>query len=122
MSARYEVTLGPAAERVVLSLHPRSRRALADALRRDLLNGPHADQAVELKFDSTDYFDPDIPSEATYTAIPISFDGYVAVHRPMTEMELKRLRHELGQSVESLGFYVVDLLAPESGFIRPRFL
>jgi hypothetical protein len=117
----YEVTLGPAAIRVVLGL--RDRKELADALRTELVNGPNADKELSFDSDGNAQTDPDMPSGLAYTATPLSFDGYTALHRPMTPAELARLRREQGRPVADRGFYVLDILSAESGFTRgPRLL
>ena len=87
MSTKYEVVLGPAAIRTVLGLPDPERKELADALRTELLDGPNADE--EARFDG--------PDNVVYRGTPLSFDAYVALHRPMTKEELKRLRREQGR-------------------------
>lgn len=113
--AGYEVVLGPAAKRAVLSLRiEKDQEGLADALRQELHDGPNADK--EYRFDSIG------DDGRIYTATPLSFDGYTAVHRRMDPAELKRLRRELNHPV-SQGFYVLDILPAESGVNRrPRFM
>jgi hypothetical protein len=122
----YEVILGPAAIRIVLGLRdPDDRKELAYALRTELTGGPNADK--ELRFDSDgnapDYVVPGLPSGHVYTAIPLSFNGYTALYRRLTEGELRRLRREQGRPVSRFGgFYVFDLLSAGSAFGRPRTL
>jgi hypothetical protein len=116
----YEVTLGPAAIRVILGL--RDRKELADALRTELLDGPNASKELRFDLDAIAQADPHAPSRV-YTATPLCFDGYTALHRPMTRGELSRLGREQGRQVADRGFYVLDILSAESGFTRgPRRL
>ena len=115
----YEVTLGPAAIRVVLGL--KDRKELADALRTELVNGPNADKEVRFDSDFNAQTNPRVLSGVVYTATPLSFDAYTALHRPMTPAELARLSREQGRPVADRGFYVLDILSAESGFAsRPR--
>jgi hypothetical protein len=108
----YEVVLGPAAKRAVLGLQTeKDREGLADALRQELAAGPNADK--EYQFDSV------CDEGRIYTATPLSFNGFTSVHRAMAPAELRRLRRELGHPV-SRGFYVLDILPPESGVNRRR--
>jgi hypothetical protein len=53
-----------------------------------------------------------------YTASPLSFDGYTAIHRRLTKEELKRLRHDKRPSTAEQGVYVIDILPAESAFSR----
>ena len=63
------------------------------------------------------------PDDGVYTATPLSFGGYVAVHRPMTKEELERLRQEQGRKVAGRGFHVLDILHPGTAFTRgPRLV
>lgn len=104
----YEVTLGPAAKRAVLGLRTESdANGLADALRQELADGPNADKQYEFNV-----------ADKTYTATPLSFDGYTAVHRPMARGELRRLGREERRRVADRGFYVLDILRAESGYLR----
>jgi hypothetical protein len=123
MSTKYEVVLGPAAIRTVLSLPEPERKELADALRTELLNGPNAGKVA--------WFDADMrvcdgtcgPGDVVYTGTPLSFGAYVALHRSMTAEELKRLRREQGRRVAGQGFYVLDILHPAAAFMRrPRLV
>jgi hypothetical protein len=121
MNSTYEVILGPAAIQVFRALRTAAeRRKLAAALRQELLNGPNA--RTEIRFDPDGKpraeADPDVPGEVVYTASPLSFRAYTAVHRPMTEAELVRLSREQRREVASLGFHVLDILRPELGFTR----
>ncbi len=111
--AAYEVVLGPAARRAVLSLRTDKDKAeLADSLRQELYRGPNASK--EYRFDSA------LEGGKEYTATPLSFDGYTTVHRRLTAAELRRLRREQGHPVARIGFYVLDILPPESGVNRRR--
>lgn len=108
----YEVVLGPAAMRAILGVrNSEGRDQIADALRKELLNGPNADK--EYRFDSDGSGVPstgrDAPS-VVYTATPLTFNAYVAIHRPMTGQELSLLRRERGDPVTNHGFYVLDIL------------
>jgi hypothetical protein len=120
----YEVVLAPAAIRVVLSLpDPGNRRRLADALRAELIDGPNAHN--EFRFDDASYSDRGSgPGQVIYTATPLSFAGYTAVHRRLTREEQDRLRQELDRSTAALGVYVFDILRAESAFTRtvPRLV
>jgi hypothetical protein len=118
----YEVILGPAANRTVLGMRDSNdRKELADALRLELVGGPNAGK--EYRFDSAGNarpgVDPGRPAGGIYTATPLSFGGYTAVHRPMTSGELKRLRQEQHhRPAARQGFYVLDIVSPESAFAR----
>jgi hypothetical protein len=119
VNAVYEVTLGPVAVRTFLSLGARAR-LLAEALLTELANGPNADKEVELKFDPDGNCEfltsPAAHVGDTYTATPLSFDAYTALHRQMDQYELWRLAREQGRPVADRGFYVLDILPPESGY------
>jgi hypothetical protein len=115
----YEITLGPPAIRTVVSLPaPADRKELAAALRTELIDGPNAHN--ELRFDEALRVYPDRgagPGKAVYTATPLSFAGYTAVHRRLAREELRRLR-EQGRPTASQGVYVIDILPAESAFTR----
>lgn len=120
MNGSYEVVLGPAAKRAVLGMRlAKDRDRLADALRVELADGPNAGK--EYQFDcndsSRDYADRGASAHTAYTAIPLSFDGYIAIHRPVSKEELQRLRREQGSAARR-GFYVLDILPVDSGFTR----
>lgn len=117
----YEVVLGPPAERVVKALDDHSRKKLADVLCTELAEGPNCDK--ELRFDTNaQLWDAAKQSGGTpYTATPLSFAAFTALHRPLKAEELRRLETELGRPVADAGFYVVDILPAESAFNRqPR--
>jgi len=119
----YEVTLGPAAQAVLSLPDPSDRKELADALRTELVNGPNADKELELTAGEIGLTEMGMgmPDDTVYRATPLSFGGYTAIHRPMTEEELKRLQGEQGRPVAADGFYVADILLAESAFSRrPR--
>jgi hypothetical protein len=125
LAGSYEVTLAPAAIRVISGLRdPKDRWELADALRTELVDGPNADKG--LQFDSEgaaqDYVFPGLPHGHVYTAIPLSFDGYTAVHRPMTPGELEQLGRQHDRPVAASGFHVFDILPAGSAFGRPRLV
>lgn len=114
----YEVALGPAAIRALETLPGLSdQKELVGALRTELMNGPNAHN--EYRFDSAGaYDDPGGTVRVVYTATPLSFAGYIAVHRRMTREELRRLRRERRRRTAVRGFYVIDILAVESAFGR----
>jgi hypothetical protein len=117
---RYIVKLAPAAERFVRTLEPCDRQGLDRALAAELINGPNADKEVRFDADGgpPGYADPDLTGDATwYTATPLSFKAYTAVHRPMTESELGTVAGKNDRTIDH-GFYVFDILPAESAFIR----
>jgi hypothetical protein len=117
----YEVVLAPAASRVIASLRLADQEGLGRALADELRNGPNA--AKEASFDSSIYADvvPDDPEHAVYTATPLSFGGYTALHRPLTLTELKRLAKQEDRTAADDGYYVIDILPAETAFRRwPR--
>ena len=123
MSTKYEVMPGPAAIRTILGLSDPERKELAYALLTELLDGPNADK--EARFDGDmRACDPTCgPDDAVYTATPLTFGAYVALHRRMTKEELKRLRQDQGRKVAGRGFYVLDILPPGTAFTRgPRLV
>lgn len=124
MSTKYEVVPGPAAIRTILGLSDLERKELAEALRTELLDGPNADKEVRFDGDMRAlYYDDAGPDDVVYTATPLSFGAYVALHRPMTKEELKRLGREQGRQVAGKGFYVLDILPPGTAFTRgPRLV
>jgi hypothetical protein len=122
MSTRYEVVLGPAAIRTVLSLPDPERKELAVALGAELLDGPNADKAARFDGDMRVCDQSCGPSDVVYTATPLSFGAYVALHRLMTREELRRLRREQGRRVAARGLYVLDILHPDTAFMRPRLV
>ncbi|MGH3168560.1 MAG: hypothetical protein ACRDN0_22095 [Trebonia sp.] len=115
MSVKYEIVLGPAANRLIPALPDRDRKELAEALRTELSEGPNADKEVGFDVDMR----PCRPGDVrVYTGTPLSFDAYVAVHRPLTRGELKRLGQEQHRRVARAGFLILDILHPASGFTR----
>lgn len=113
MSTKYEVVPGPGANRTVLGLSSGvQQKELAHSLMTELVDGPNADKEVQFDVDGVHY-----------TATPLSFGGYVAIHRPMTREELKRLGREQGRRIASQGFFVPDILPPGSAVTAgPRIL
>ena len=118
---RYIVRLAPAAERIIHALESYDQDGLYQVLATELVDGPNADK--EIRFDSdgaiqvfADHDDPD--GHVCYTATPLSFKAYTAIHRPMTEVELIRATQEDGHPDVGLGFYVFEILAAESAFTR----
>ena len=121
MSDTYELTLGPAAIRAFRYLpSTEDQSGLANALRQELLDGPNADNEFRFDCDGKPQVNVglDPPSGVIYTATPLSFRAYTAVHRSMTRAELARLSAEQGRPVTSRGFHVFDLLRAEQGFAR----
>ena len=113
----YEVALAPAAIRLFRRL--RIQPALAEALETELANGPN--NGNEIRFDSYvrgGVYPGASQDDVFYTATPLSYAGYTAVHRPMTEDEIERLRREQGRAMARQGFYVIDILPAESAFSR----
>jgi hypothetical protein len=118
MAVPYEVILGPAALRLLLSLT--DSRRLADALAVELASGPNANKELRFDGDAQVWLHPAIADNAIYTATPLSVDGYTALHRRLSANELERLRHERGVVAE-VGVYVIDILPAEAAFSRrPR--
>lgn len=115
----YEVTLGPAAVRVLRSLG--DSLELAGSLRVELIDGPNAGKQFEFEFtNGRNAGYAHVRAGVPYTAVPLSFNGYTAVCRPMTGEELRRLREEQARPVAARGIYVLDILPAESAFSRPR--
>jgi hypothetical protein len=117
----YIVQLAPAAQRIIRTLEPYDQRGLDRVLAEELMDGPNADK--EIRFDSdgwpaayADHGDSD--GRVSYTATPLSFKAYTAIHRPMTEDELSRVPEKTGEPAADRGFYVFDILAAESAFTR----
>lgn len=118
----YEVVLAAAAYRVMARLPQLDREGLADALLSELRNGPNT--ANEIRFDSRIWADVVLAAdseETVYTATPLSFGGYTALHRPLTGKEILRLAEQYGREVPDHGYCVIDILPAESAFRRwPR--
>jgi hypothetical protein len=121
MKYAYEVVLAPSALRVVVALRRADRLGIFDALQAELENGPNADK--EIRFDSSIWADT-VPGDAedpVYTATPLSFGGYTALHRPLTKAEIERLAARQNSAIADRGYYVIDILPAESAFRRwPR--
>jgi hypothetical protein len=119
MDMRYELVLAPAAVRALLSLRDPARMQLAVVLGTELLNGPNARKEA--------FYDADLRAcrreRAVYTATPLSYDAFVAVHRPLTGDELARLRREKGRRrTADRGFHVLDILHLTTAFTRGAHL
>ena len=119
MDMKYELVLAPAAVRALLSLRDPARMELAVVLGTELLNGPNARKEA--------FYDADLRAcrreRAVYTATPLSYDAFVAVHRPLSEDELARLRREKGRRrALAQGFHVLDILHLTTAFTRGAHL
>jgi hypothetical protein len=119
MDTRYELVLAPAAIRALLTLSDPARKELAAALGTELLNGPNARKEA--------FYDGDLRTcrreRAVYTATPLSYGAFVAVHRPLTGQELARLRREKGRRrVAAQGVHVLDILHLATAFSRGAHL
>jgi hypothetical protein len=119
MDTRYELVLAPAAVRALLSLSDPARRELAGVLGTELLHGPNARKEA--------FYDADLRAcrreRAVYTATPLSYDAFVAVHRPLAEDELARLRRERRRRrALAQGFHVLDILHLTTAFTRGAHL
>ncbi len=119
MDTRYELVLAPAAVRALLSLSDPARMELAGVLGTELLNGPNARKEA--------FYDADLRAcrreRAVYTATPLSYDAFVAVHRPLAEDELARLRREKRRRrALAQGFHVLDILHLTTAFTRGAHL
>ncbi|GEM_PF-4614293 len=117
----YIVRLAPAAQRIIRTLEPYDQQRLNRVLAEELADGPNADK--EIRFDSDGgvqvFADPGGPDgPVCYTATPLSYKAYTAIHRRMTEDELRRVSQQDGDPAADLGFYVFDILAAESAFTR----
>ena len=118
---RYIVKLGPAAQRIIQALEPYDRQGLDRVLADELADGPNADKEIRFDFAcrAQPYAEHDTPAgRACYTATPLSFKAYTAIHRQMTQDELNRAVRETGNPAAELGFYVFEILAAESAFTR----
>jgi hypothetical protein len=123
MSAKYEVVLGPAAIRTVLGLPDAERKELADALGTELLYGPNAGKEARFDADLRACDHTCGPDDVVYTGTPLTFDAYVAIHRPLSSGELRRLRREQGRRVAAQGFFVPEILHPHTAFTSgPRLV
>jgi hypothetical protein len=118
---QYVVKLAPAAERFFRTLEFYDKQGLDRALAEELIDGPNADKEIRFDADgeSPVYVDPDLPGDVIcYTATPLSFKAYTAIHRPMTKDELSRTAEGKNDLASDHGFYVFDILPAESAFIR----
>lgn len=120
LSCAYEVVLGPAASRSIDALSdPDDRDVLARVLQTELVAGPNADS--EIRFDRTGQpvsGQAEDTAVVVYTATPLSFRAYTAVHRELTKDELDRLAEEQGRSTHDCGRLVSDVLPAEMAFSR----
>jgi len=113
--------MAPAAERAVLNVRYEDRKRLADALRTELLDGPNADKEVWFDANMVPCRHPG--DHKAYKAIPLNFGAYVAISRPLTGDELKRLGRERHRRAAARGFYVLEILHPAAAFTRgPRLV
>ncbi|MGH7490082.1 MAG: hypothetical protein ACREMY_31415, partial [bacterium] len=76
---------------------------LADSLKHEL--APQRNARRKFQFEE---------SGRVYTATPLSFAGYTAIHRPLSEEEITRLHKQQGESALDRGYYVLDILGTES--------
>jgi hypothetical protein len=88
-----------------------------------LLDGPNADKEARFDGDMRPCDHTCGPNDVVYTGTPLSFDAYVALHRPMDKEELRRLRREQGRRVAAQGFFVPEILHPATAFTHgPRLV
>lgn len=115
----YDVVLAPGAERFIFRLARQDAEELTSALLSELENGPNASLAVRFGSGAWHRADGLGPEEnAVYIATPLSVGGYTVIHRWMAEAEIERLARQAGGLTAGRGFYVIDILRPESAF-RP---
>jgi hypothetical protein len=116
----YEVVLGPATIRIIEGLFdPVDRADLEQALQTELIDGPNADKESNFDGEGLPMSERSMDSgEVAYTATPLSFQAYTAVHRALTKDELDRLAEEQYRSTHDCGRYVIDILAAELAFTR----
>jgi hypothetical protein len=107
MGVTYEVVLGPEAILAIRNLQYQDRRRLGQVLQSELVNGPN--MASEYRFHYGKF---------QYTATPLSFKAYTAVHRPLTQSELGRLTQEQDRPVHDRGFYVIEIRSGVTAFTR----
>lgn len=119
-SRAYEVALGPAAIRTIDGLFdPADGDDLEYALQTELVDGPNADKETNFDREGQPFSEDSVgPDDVVYTATPLSFRAYTAVHRALTKDELDRLAEEQGRSTYDCGRYVTDILAAELAFAR----
>jgi hypothetical protein len=116
----YVVMLGPAALRAIGGLRWSDRAELRTALRTELIDGPNAACEFSIMVSSEIQEGRSNGADRVYTATPLSFRGYTAIHRCMTSGELDRLAAEQDRSAPELGRLVADILPAESAFTRLR--
>jgi hypothetical protein len=117
MDDAYEVILAAAAKRLVSNLP--DPRALARCLETELADGPNSEIEVTFDCEMQVCSPPTVPGGTVYTATPLSFEAYTALHRPLTSDELKQIAEQNDHDVADRGFYVLDILPAESAFFMP---
>ena len=119
-SRAYEVALGPAAIRIIDNLFdPADGEHFGYALQTELVDGPNADKESNFDREGQPLSEHSLDSgDVVYTATPLSFQAYTAVHRALTTDELGRLAAEQDRSTHDRGRYVIDILAAELAFTR----
>lgn len=115
-SRAYELVVAPAAKRLIDRLATPDAEELTLALRTELMDGPNATR--EVRFGSGMWDDAAPGDDLNYTATPLSFGGYTAIHRPLSAAEIGRLARQLGRPAASDGVYLIDILPAWSAF-RP---
>ena len=115
----YEVVLAPAALRTIVGLPQPGRQELAAALRVELVDGENADAAFSFESAARVSYTETAAKGPIYTATPLSCAGYTAVHRQLSDVELRRLREEKNRPVAQQGVFVIDIVPAESAFGRP---
>jgi len=119
VNSAYEVVLGPAAIRAIIGLPDlNDRNGMAAALRTELMYGPNSRSEYRFDSDVQAYSGRTGGGRVIYTATPLSFGGYTAIHRQLNEDELRLLRKEERPSTADQGVYVIDILPAESAFNR----
>jgi hypothetical protein len=109
----YEVLLGPETERFVLGCTFDERKQLADCLTTELHEGPNARHAYQFPL-GEDHAGR--RRRVIHTALPLSFQAYVAVYRDADARELRTLGEQENRSVCNAGYVVIDILNPATGF------
>jgi hypothetical protein len=119
----YEVVLAPAAIRFIAALRAEDQAGLCEALQLELDNGPNTDTEIHIDSSIAADASPGTQVNTAYTATPLSFGGFTAIHRALKKAEIGRLERERGpgRPIADHGFYVIDILPAESAFRRwPR--
>ena len=115
-SHAYELVVAPAASRLIERLPAPDAEELTHALGTELMDGPNATR--EVRFGSGMWDGSEPGDDLNYTATPLSFGGYTAIHRPLSAAEMGRLARQRGRPVASDGVYLIDILPAWSAF-RP---